>query len=145
MSQPSLLASLASLAVGCALSLACTGIATANETPFDGGKPILCALAQVAECGSSEGCIAVTTDVIDAPPFLTVDARAKIVSGKRPGGEMVKTKILAQNKDGGELILQGVENARGWTLAVDQTSGRFTLSIAGWDLAFVGFGHCTIP
>jgi hypothetical protein len=141
MSQPSLIAS---IAAGC-LTLACTGIATADDKPFDGGKPFLCALSELAECDAGNGCKPATAESIDAPPFLRVNVGAKKLTGTRPGGEQVETKILDQNTDGGQLILQGVENARGWSVAIDQMSGHMTVSVAGRSLAFVAFGHCTLP
>jgi len=40
------------------------------------------------------------------------------------------------------LILQGVENGRGWTLAITETSGKMVLTVSGNEEGFVVFGAC---
>ena len=42
-----------------------------------------------------------------------------------------------------QVILQGVENHRGWTAAIDRQTGRMTLTSPGTDVSFMIFGACT--
>ena len=39
--------------------------------------------------------------------------------------------------------MQGVENDRGWTVAVDQADGDLAMAVAGQDVNFMIFGACT--
>jgi hypothetical protein len=40
------------------------------------------------------------------------------------------------------IILQGFENHRGWTAAIERQSGGLTLSSTGADVGFIIFGNC---
>ncbi|MCK4838435.1 MAG: hypothetical protein KAS94_06495 [Desulfobulbaceae bacterium] len=44
---------------------------------------------------------------------------------------------------GGMLILQGVENGKGWTLSINETTGKMVLTVSGDEEGFVAFGVCT--
>jgi hypothetical protein len=41
------------------------------------------------------------------------------------------------------LILQGVENGKGWTLSINETTGKMVLTVSGDEEGFVAFGVCT--
>ena len=52
------------------------------------------------------------------------------------------TAIKNQQQLDGMLILQGAENGRGWSMAIDEKSGEMTLTVAGDQVGFVVFGAC---
>jgi hypothetical protein len=41
------------------------------------------------------------------------------------------------------MIMQGYENHRGWTMAVNRMDARFTLSVTGPEANFMIMGACT--
>jgi hypothetical protein len=43
------------------------------------------------------------------------------------------------------LIIQGIENFRGWTVTIVTKTGEMSASVAGEKIAFVLFGNCTYP
>ena len=45
---------------------------------------------------------------------------------------------------GGSLVLQGAEGRRGWSLGIDEETGRLSGAIAGQDEGVVIFGVCTL-
>ena len=53
------------------------------------------------------------------------------------------TVIGSSTRNEGELLLQGVENGRGWSMAITEATGRMVISVAGDEIAFVVFGACT--
>ena len=44
----------------------------------------------------------------------------------------------------GRLILQGVQDGRGWSVVIVEESGNMTLSVSGEDHAWVAFGDCEL-
>jgi hypothetical protein len=41
------------------------------------------------------------------------------------------------------MILQGVENGHGWSMSIDQKTGRITTTVSGEEVGFMVFGACT--
>ena len=116
--------------------------ASAQAGSFDGSKPFLCALLDLNSCAADSGCQAETPDSVDIPRFLFVDAKQGTVSGTRPGGRLLSTRIERTRTLGSLLVLEGAEAALSWTVTVEQSSGRMSLSAAGDGVGFVLFGAC---
>jgi hypothetical protein len=57
-------------------------------------------------------------------------------------GEKRATAIKNRQQLDGMLILQGTENGRGWSMAINEKSGEMTLAVAGDQVGFVVFGAC---
>jgi hypothetical protein len=57
-------------------------------------------------------------------------------------GEKVASAIKNQQQLDGTLILQGTENGRGWSMAINEKSGEMTLTVSGDQVGFVVFGAC---
>ena len=41
-----------------------------------------------------------------------------------------------------QLIIQGVENDHGWTMAISKETGRMSLAVVGEEVSFTIFGAC---
>ena len=115
---------------------------SAQAGDYDGSKPFLCALLDLNSCEAEAGCQAETPDSVDIPRFLFVDAKQGAISGTRPGGKLLSTKIERTRTLGNLLVLEGAEAALSWTVTVEQISGRMSLSAAGDGVGFVVFGAC---
>ena len=48
-------------------------------------------------------------------------------------------------QSGDHLVLQGVENGRGWDMAINTRTGRMSASGVGDAVSFLAFGTCTTP
>ena len=70
-----------------------------------------------------------------------MDLAAQVVSAE--AGKKSQLKSVAHVD--GELILQGSENARGWSATVDEATGRMAAAVVDNDYIFSLFGSCTIP
>jgi hypothetical protein len=122
----------------------CASAATA-DAPYDGSRPILCTTISATSCDPELGCETGSASHIDVPQFFRVDVKGKKIRGTRPSGNAIETKIVSTENQDGKLILQGVENGRGWSLLVDEQTGTMTIAVAGRSVSFVVFGACTTP
>ena len=52
--------------------------------------------------------------------------------------------ILFIDKSDDQALLQGKELGYGWTLALDQESGKMTATLVNREEVFVLFGSCTL-
>ncbi len=119
--------------------LAMLGMAApARAGDFDGSKRLLCAPADIFECGPSVACQRSTPEDADVSRFLRVDFKKKRLAW----GE--HTAVI-QNvvKKEGKTILQGAENGRGWSIVIDQKSGTMSGAISDTARGFLLFGACT--
>ena len=125
------------------LVTALTGAAglAAAAGPFDGSKPFLCSVTTVMECDAAGHCERHLPDAANTPQFIRVDLAAQAISAD--GNKKSQLKSVAHVDS--ELILQGSENARGWSVTIDEPTGRMAAAVVENDYAFSLFGTCTIP
>jgi hypothetical protein len=88
---------------------------SAAGEPFDGSKTLICAWIHTVECNTEGEC----------------------------GDEV--TKIQNQRRENGQLILQGVEAGRAWSLLISESSGDTVLTVSDVKAGFVAFGECARP
>jgi hypothetical protein len=115
------------------------GLAVAG--PYDGGRPFLCAVTAILECGAAGECERHLADDETAPAILKVDVAGQTVTT----GTARKSAIKSVTRLDGQLILQGGENGRGWSATVDEDTGRMAVAIVDNDYTFSLFGACTLP
>ena len=126
--------------------MALAGLSTvASAAEFDGGKSLICASRSVNECVMGKHCTHVAPEDINIPDFFFVNVKSKVIKGNGN-----KTPIERVEHLDGKLILQGaddgVEDVRdgmGWTMAIDEETGKMLLSASGDGFAVVVFGACT--
>jgi hypothetical protein len=120
------------------LLLGCAPLARATE----GEKaPLLCAPGQQIQCDDDGECVRGTVQGARLPRFIRVDFATQQLSGVVEEGELV-TPIKNRQQLDGMLILQGTENGRGWSMAINEKSGDMTLTVSGDQVGFVVFGAC---
>ncbi len=128
---------------GAAGLLAFTGSAAALDT----SEPFLCAVAQVNECLDGFGCEEVLPEMVGAPTFIWVDMKKnRIRTNQNADGARIANKM---ELDGRHLI-QGAEDGNpdatdgaGWTLSIEDSTGRFAAAIAIEQATLSLFGACT--
>jgi hypothetical protein len=114
--------------------------ASAIAEGVDGSSPLVCDLAEVAQCDGVAECEDVTVSQIDLPPVVLVDFEAKQLASE--DGERTSPIVSVEKLDE-VLLLQGHQNGRGWTLVIDRASGHLTATMADAEGAFVLAGACT--
>jgi hypothetical protein len=118
------------------------GLATvpASAGDFDGSKLLICAPVEAMDCAAGMACERSTPEEVGAPAFLRIDvARKAIIGPKRT------SPIQFMEKSESQLLLQGTELGLGWTVALDQETGKIAVTLVNRDGAFVLFGACTVP
>jgi len=103
---------------------------------------MLGAVIEVYECAANNACEEVTVEEINFVRFLDINFKEKKIAGTRANGHQLRTEIKSQVSMDGMLILQGVENARGWTPAITKATGKMVLTVSGNEAGFVVFGAC---
>ena len=111
---------------------------------FDGSKPLICAAVSTVSCSDGNKCHQGTAEDIDFPQFLRIDfAKNKVTATRSPQIEQV-TEIRSMERLEGELILQGVEGGRGWSMSIWEATGKMVITASGQEEGFIVFGACTL-
>ena len=115
---------------------------------FDGSRPILCSVTTVIECTPAVD-RTVTAESVGMPQFIMVDAAKKKVWPAMDKEKKRTSVIKRVERLGGRLILQGADEgvdkkreAVSWTATIAENTGKFILTAAGEQAAFVVFGAC---
>lgn len=102
-----------------------------------------CALVDVVACNDGGLCLKGSSRDFDLPEVLVIDLAKEQVRGHESSGIEEVSPIRNSENTGKQLILQGVENHRGWTIAVDQSDKSMALTSSGSDINMMIFGSCT--
>ena len=128
------------VALGC-----CAGPRLAGAAArYDGSMPLLCVPIIVFECADDSPdaeCKRRTAASVNLPQFLNVDTKAMKVHTGAGGRESPVRNIEHLN---GNLIVQGGQDGRGWTMTVVEETGKMSATISSDGEGFVVFGACTL-
>jgi len=110
---------------------------------FDGSKPLACAIVEVTECSSGSDCRKTRAEELNLPQFLFINFEKKTISGTRPNeGGQLEAAIMGQISQNGSTILQGAQNGLGWSLALENRTGRMSASVVAQRDGVLLFGSC---
>lgn len=130
-------------------SLVLTSVAMAE--PFDGEKIMLCANQYASECVAGTDCTNVSPASVNLPDFFLIDTGNKLISAAPEGVSTSTTSIERVEHLDGKLMLQGaddgskdVRDGNGWTMSINEATGRMVMTTAGDGFAVVVFGACTL-
>jgi hypothetical protein len=137
---------------GIMVTIVCMFSAPAAAGNFGGSKELICAVMNIVECQPGGKCLNVTTEEVGIPNFLRIDFKKKQLSATFADGSQKKSIVKNTEKIDGKVILQGAEDGiegvrdgLGWSLAIDEVTGKMVLTASGDAVAFVMFGACTLP
>ena len=116
-----------------------TGISAAG---ISGKSDLTCATIDVIGCSSS-ACTRGQATTFDLPTFMFVDVKRRVVHAENEKGEEVASPIKNFDVTENAIVLQGLDDHRGWTAGIDRKNGSLTLSSTGADVSFIIFGNCT--
>lgn len=117
-----------------------THLAVAGD--YDGTKPMVCALLELSSCETGSDCQKETPESANIPRFVYVDAKQGTITGTRPGGQPLSSKIERSNLLGDLLVLQGAEGTISWAINISQSTGKLSFGAVGDGVGFVVFGAC---
>ena len=114
------------------------------KNEIDGSANLICAAFDVMACLDGGICSRGEARSFEMPEFMNVDFKANTVHATYDDeSEKTATSPIKNSEvSGNQLILQGVENNHGWTMAIDQESGRMSLAVVGHEVSFSIFGAC---
>ena len=110
---------------------------------IDGKTNLVCAVVDVIACTNGPGCREGTARDFELPQFLFVDFEKQKVHGTDETGIDVVSVIKNSEITEHQIILQGIENHRGWSITIDKVDGDLTVSSSGAGVSFMIFGACT--
>ncbi len=122
-------------------------LATGSATALDKSEPLLCASIHVHECVDGAGCRAVLPEDVGAPTFFWIDLKKKEI---RASKDEEATIIERMEDVEGRTVLQGADpgspdfaDGSGWTIMIEDDTGRMTGTAITRQAAVVIFGTCT--
>ncbi len=119
------------------------GPSFASGADFDGSRALLCVPTDAIECEGAGECERTEVEDLNLPRFLTIDFKAKKLTGTVEGAESADTaQIQNVEKLATQTVLQGIQNGRGWSIVIDAATGDLSAAVAGDDISFVVFGVC---
>ena len=131
------------------IAAACVIAATAFVTTavsaegLDGTSDAVCAVTLVVACTQDGTCLQGQAKTFDLPALLVLDARNKVMRATRESGLKAVSPVKNMERNGEILVLQGVENSRGWDIAINTKTGNMSASSVGDEVAFLAHGTCT--
>lgn len=128
--------------LGSVMGAALIGSST-SFAAFDGSSKLVCAAIDVVACANGLDCTEGRASDFELPQFMLFDLVNKLVRPTDESGYTAVSPILNSEITDEQIILQGVENHRGWTAAIDRNSGEIAVTAVGADVGFMIFGACT--
>jgi hypothetical protein len=116
---------------------------SATAAGLDGKASLICAAIDVVGCTNGPGCMEGRASAFQLPQFMVVDFENKLIRATDESGHKEVSPIRNSEQTEKQIILQGVENHRGWSVAIDRQSGEMTISSVGAEVGFMIFGACT--
>ena len=108
----------------------------ASAAGFDGRANLVCAAIDVVGCENGPGCLEGQARDFELPQFMFVDFQQKLVHATDESGKKKVSPIKNLDQTEKQIILQGVENHRGWSAAIDRQTGRMTVTATETPCAF---------
>jgi len=110
---------------------------------IDGTSNITCAVLDVVGCAEG-ACLQGSASSFDLPAFIILDAKKKhLRAAYESEHKDLVSPVKNIERNGTHLILQGVENNRGWDIAINTNSGKMRGAGVGDNVSFLVFGACT--
>jgi len=108
-----------------------------------GARHLLCSVLQSDVCLQDAGCTNVAPEELNIPRFIRIDARTGKLATTASSGQNRETVAASVSRADGQLILQGVEQGRAFSLFIDEASGDATFTSAADRLGVAVFAACT--
>ena len=116
------------------------GVTAAAAPPYDGSKPMQCAISTVMVCSDPSLCVRGNASTVNLPPVLNVDVGQKVISGAVTGRTI---KITSAEREAGRLLPSGSESGGSWSVAIVEDSGAMSSVALVRNGGFLMFGTCS--
>lgn len=126
--------------IGLMAVLMAVAVAASAAPPYDGSKPMQCAINTVMVCSDPSVCVRGTAATINLPPVLNIDVGQRVISGAATGRTI---KITSVDRDAGRLLISGSESGGSWNVAIVEDSGAMVSAALTRVGGFLMFGTCS--
>jgi hypothetical protein len=109
---------------------------------YDGSVPLLCAVIEVFDCQAGGDCQRGMAESVNLPQFVKVNFAEKTLSTPEQGERKSVTPITHVERVDGNIILQGVEGSRAWSMVIAKETGKISATVSDHQGGFVVFGAC---
>jgi hypothetical protein len=116
---------------------------------FDGSQPIVCKVVDAKQYHAGGNIVDFDPQRVGLPREFRVDYKQQVIfptkdnvvrrQSKIKRSEHIENKLILQGADDG---VAGVEDAVGWSMALDKVNGKFVVSAAGDDVGYIVSGSC---
>lgn len=120
--------------------LLAVAVSAGAAPPYDGTKPMKCAIETVMVCSDPSACVRGSAQTVNLPSVLDVDVGQRLLSGAATGRTV---KIAWVERQGGRLLIGGTELGGGWTMAVAEDTGTMSSAVIARTGGFMLFGSCS--
>ena len=107
-----------------------------------GSNRFLCSVVTISRC-YIDGCMDDTPDGALVPQFVNVDLGAKLLSTTPASGQNRTTPIESLRREGGLIVLQGLQNGRAFSFVIGERSGNASVAIARDEIVLAVSAVCT--
>jgi len=108
-----------------------------------GTDTFLCSSSYASACFDDGDCQSGPPWDLNIPSFIVVDLISKQLSTTKASGENRTTPIKNLQRSEGQVIIQGVEMGRAFSILIDEASGILSAAVARDSVGVVVFGNCT--
>ena len=114
---------------------------------YDGSAPLVCAATAVTACGAEGRCQSDTAAGVNFPSIFRVDVAAMKLRNlhAETGQQGVESSIRNVDHANGKMILSGAEGERGWSVLINEGTGKMSAVVSGDGEGFIIFGQCALP
>jgi hypothetical protein len=118
-----------------------SGAAAADD--LSGADKLLCSTLQSTACLADGECESLPPAALNIPQFVEVDVKAKQIRTTPASGEDRKTPLQTVQRTQGEIVLQGYENGRAFSLVIQEATGHAAFASAADARGVLVFAACT--
>lgn len=116
---------------------------TAVADDLSGADRLLCSTTQATACGMAAECETLPPAELNIPQFVVVDLAGKELRTTPASGEDRRSAVQTVHRDAGEIVLQGYEGGRAFSLVIQETTGQASFASAAQGRAVMAFAACT--
>jgi hypothetical protein len=99
-------------------------------------------VVDVVACVQDIGCEKGAAKMYELPDLILYDATKKVLRSAHESGSEETSVVKSAEINGNHLVLQGVENSRGWDVAINTETGQMKGAVVGDRISFLVFGSC---
>ena len=123
----------------------CAVFGAARADDLTGVNRFICAAGSVSVCCDDGQCASGAAEELGVPQFIEVDLVQKRVNTTKASKLNRMSPIENLKRANGQIVLQGVENRRAYSITIDEKSGWLSAAVAVEDAGcgITAFGECT--